>query len=82
MPYFDPGDLELYSIILLFFSSGRMVYTRYFEGLNVAACRFSVMICHFAWIQSLNVAGYYSFNFLYKILNISLTAGFQNVHPR
>ena len=41
-----------------------------------------VMIGHFEGIKSLVFAGFSCFIFLFKILNISLTAGFQNVHPR
>ena len=71
------GDLELYSSVLIFLSSGHKVYIRHFDGLNAAACRFSVMIFHFE-----GIAGFSGFLFLNKILNISLTAGFQNVQPR
>ena len=59
-----------------------MVHTRHFEGFNVDAGGFSVLIFHFEGIRSLILGRVFHFIFAYKILNISLTAGLQNVHPR
>ena len=59
-----------------------MVHTHHFEGFNFDAGGFSVLICHFEGIRSLILGRAFRFIFAYKILNISLAAGFQNVHPR
>ena len=74
--------MTLNFIQLYLYSSHLVTGSTHFECLNVPAGEFPVMICHFEGIRSLILAGFSGFIFLFQILNVSLTAGFQNVHPR
>ena len=75
-------DLKLDPIKLNLFSSDRRTFNLHFDGLSIAVGLFIVMIVHFECIQSPFFFDFFTLHFFYKILNNSLTAGFQNVHPR